>query len=233
MGNFSKSFSLLLVVSIVASSLLIIQLASAQSNTDLYIPQFTVRIVAHPYDVPPSQSIDPYTGEVTNQNGYHVENATIEMKIKNQPSNNPYLYYGIGRKGHFEQTWVRNTDEHSPKPTNSDYTILSFPIIYAPQSKVDYQVETFIGLNVYHPPTGGTPIGSGWYFTIQQESGWSDTQTLTIPDNSASASPNPTPTPTVPEFPLWTIPLLFSIMVASAGLLVYHKKHKHNLVKEG
>jgi hypothetical protein len=42
----------------------------------------------------------------------------------------------------------------------------------------------------------------------------------------------PTPTPTVPEVPSWTIPLLLTIMVASAGLLVYHKKHKHNLVKK-
>jgi hypothetical protein len=227
MGCIRKGFSLLLFVILAVSSLIMVESVSAQSTTDLYIPQFTVRIVAHPYDVPPSQSIDPYTGEVTNQNGYHVENATIEMKIKNQPSNNPYLYYGIGRKGHFEQTWVRNTDEHSPKPTNSDYTILSFPIIYVPKSKVDYQVETFVGLNVYHPPTGGTPIGSGWYFTIKQESGWSETQTLTIPDTSASASPNPTPTSAVPEFPPLTISLLLSLIVVVAGLLVYLKKHKH------
>jgi len=48
---------------------------------------------------------------------------------------------------------------------------------------------------------------------------------------SPSPSPNPTLTPTVPEFPSLTIPLLLSIMLASAGLLVYHKKHKHNLVK--
>ena len=37
---------------------------------------------------------------------------------------------------------------------------------------------------------------------------------------------NNTPTPAVPEFPLWTIPLLLMIMVASAGLLVYHKKQR-------
>jgi hypothetical protein len=45
-------------------------------------------------------------------------------------------------------------------------------------------------------------------------------------------SPTLTPTPTVPELPSWIIPLLLTIMVASAGLLVYHKKHKHNLVKK-
>jgi nitrous oxidase accessory protein len=35
----------------------------------------------------------------------------------------------------------------------------------------------------------------------------------------------------VPGFPSWTIPLLLSIIVAVAGLLVYHKKHKKDLVK--
>jgi hypothetical protein len=43
--------------------------------------------------------------------------------------------------------------------------------------------------------------------------------------------PTSTPTPTVPEFQSWTISLLLSIMLATAGLLVYHKKHKHNIVK--
>ena len=50
----------------------------------------------------------------------------------------------------------------------------------------------------------------------------------TIATSTASPIPtdNPTPTPTVPEFPLLTIPLLLGIMLATAGLLVYHKKHK-------
>jgi N-acetylneuraminic acid mutarotase len=45
-----------------------------------------------------------------------------------------------------------------------------------------------------------------------------------VPDASASASPNPTPS--LLEFPSWTIPLLLTVMLATAGLLVYHKKHK-------
>jgi hypothetical protein len=49
---------------------------------------------------------------------------------------------------------------------------------------------------------------------------------------SPSPSPNPTPTPTVPEFHLMTILMLLSMMLVAAGLLVYHKKRKHNLVKE-
>lgn len=36
----------------------------------------------------------------------------------------------------------------------------------------------------------------------------------------------PSTTPTIPEFSSWTAPLLFAVMVAAAGLLVYHKKQK-------
>ena len=45
------------------------------------------------------------------------------------------------------------------------------------------------------------------------------------PTNSGPTS-SPTPSPSIPELPSWTIPLLLTIMVALAGLLVYHKKHK-------
>ena len=42
---------------------------------------------------------------------------------------------------------------------------------------------------------------------------------------TAPSLPSPSPSPTVPDFPLLTIPLLLILMV-TAGLLVYHKKHK-------
>ena len=50
------------------------------------------------------------------------------------------------------------------------------------------------------------------------------------PTPPTSASPNPTPTlsrtatPSVPEFPSWTILLSLTVLVATAGLLVYHKR---------
>jgi hypothetical protein len=48
------------------------------------------------------------------------------------------------------------------------------------------------------------------------------------PTATATGTPipkdNPTPTPTVPEFASLTIPFLFSIMLATAGLLVYYKR---------
>jgi hypothetical protein len=65
---------------------------------------------------------------------------------------------------------------------------------------------------------GGTYLPAVAYVT---SSDWSNAQTITIGEISAS----PTPTPTVPEFPSFTIPLLLSLMVVVAGLLVYRKEH--------
>jgi len=45
------------------------------------------------------------------------------------------------------------------------------------------------------------------------------------PQTSSSQTINPSPS--VPEFPSWTLPFLFSMVVA-VGLLVYHKKRKQN-----
>jgi hypothetical protein len=45
-------------------------------------------------------------------------------------------------------------------------------------------------------------------------------------DERQISSTIPTSTPTVPELPSWAILLLLALLVVTAGLLVYHKKHK-------
>jgi hypothetical protein len=55
---------------------------------------------------------------------------------------------------------------------------------------------------------------------------------VSIPNfGTPQSSPSPTinPSPSVPEFPALTIQLILIIMLATAGLLVYHKKRKHPL----
>lgn len=57
------------------------------------------------------------------------------------------------------------------------------------------------------------------------KSGWSNTQTVTIPEasTSTSPSPNPTPTYTVPEFSLLVvIPLIFGVF--AIAMILRHKK---------
>lgn len=62
------------------------------------------------------------------------------------------------------------------------------------------------------------------YFT-GESSGWSNTQTITIPETyaSASPSPNPTPTPTVPEF-VWLIILPLFLSILSFVVLIRKRK---------
>lgn len=81
-------------------------------------PEFTLTYIDQSYDVPSSTTtkIDPYTGEqtVTTNQGYHVQNGTIEVKIKNQQftpyfnsnENGNYLFYNVSYKGHYQSEWT-------------------------------------------------------------------------------------------------------------------------------
>ena len=108
MGSSGKSLALILILMIAFSglSLSMIRPAYAQNSTNpTYsptsspislptpsVPEFTVKFVDFSYYVPTTTSIDPYTGQnITNQ-GYYVENRTIELSINNQPFNS---YSGI------------------------------------------------------------------------------------------------------------------------------------------
>jgi hypothetical protein len=147
-----------------------------------------------------------------------------------------------------------------PKPSNSDHTIITYELVSSPthpeqgfeltrffdnpvgsntimgippNSQLDFRVRAMYGAmhRSYNPNATDQLSMYPWVFE-GATSDWSNTQTVTIPETSASPSPspNPTPTPTVPEVSLWTIPLLLTITLALAGLLVYNKKHKHILV---
>lgn len=78
------------------------------------VPEFTLQFVDNSYDVPPTFSKDPFTGEtVMAKEGYIVDNRSVEVKIKNQQFT-PYtdsqgnwvmLRYDIRWKGHFDDYW--------------------------------------------------------------------------------------------------------------------------------
>jgi hypothetical protein len=249
MGTISKGFSLLLVVIMAVSSLMMVESAFAQSIPKPSVPEFTIEIVSSPYDVPPTTTttIDPYTGKetVTTHPGYHVENKTTQIRINNQPFT-PYeiqgkdhnwtinLYYNIRLKGHFSQNWGYyrlyngSSDGNLVQDYDSKYTVIFIDSYLPSEGKMDFQIEALTGYE--HGVVSFVPGAPGTSRVITGESsGWSNIQTITIPSTSTSPPPNPTPTPTIPELLPWTISLLLSLMMlASAGLLVYHKKHKHN-----
>jgi hypothetical protein len=238
LARVGKSLALAIILLLVASSLILVESASAQSETKPTVPEFTLKYVdLGTYDVPPSisPSINPYTGETTNTtiNGYQLVNRTIELTIKNQPftsyqSNGQIinLFFNVRFKGHYAQNWTNMyyTEDYIVENYSSDHTKLSYSLGQIsmdelnPKGQVDFQVQAFIGSIHRDASTFWAP----WVFD-GESSGWSNTQTITIPETSASASPNPTPTPTVPEFSWYIIlPLLASIL--AVALFLKHRQ---------
>ena len=240
MGGIGKGFSLLLVVILAVSSLIMVESAFAQSIPKPSVPEFTVQIVAYPYDVPTTHSIDPYTGKDITHQGYHVENRLIEVRIKNQPFT-PFndsgwkidFYYNVRVKGHYAENWsaLYNPINYPQLQTvGSQYTVFNFQEEYSDTEgmhfdigtfpaggQVDFQVEAMIGY------VHRTVAFNSWYFT-GETSGWSNTQTITIPETSAS--PDPSPTPTVPEFPSAFVLVIVLIVLALAISVFKRKKTK-------
>jgi hypothetical protein len=268
MDRVSKWFSLLLVVILAASSLMMIESANAQSTSKPSVPEFTAKYVDRSYNTQPTYGLDQYTGKtVITKPSEHVDNRTIEIEIKNQlfapftdqNGNNINLLYNVQYKGSFGKNWTSMFGERSEwagtvdpygtygfptQDSSSQYTTISYSLPWnVVDGKMDIQVEALKGYtNRTIDPSRAHILWSVYIYTFYgEESGWSNTQTVTIGGASAS-TPNPTspttstltptstltksptPTPTVPEFPSLTIPLILGIMLVSAGLLVYHKK---------
>jgi hypothetical protein len=213
MGRIEKILAILLTLTITISSLtlLTVKPTNAQTISKPAIPEFTVQLVDNSYDVPVIQTIDPYTGEKITHPSHHVENKTIEIKIANQ-RNDYTIYYSVNMKGHFEENWTAiYSTWNRMKQSDSQFTIFNFNPPVA--GKIDFQVEAAAGYwtqgDVIVP---GAPRGDVFF---GEKSGWSSTQTLTIPGASASASPSPT----VPEFPLVAV-LSFLAVIPLMAILV-------------
>jgi hypothetical protein len=236
-----KTVALLAVLMLTLSSLLFLPICSATAQPS--IPTFTVKVIDSSYDIPASSSIDPYSGQTIITSAQHIDNRTIEVKVKNQPFT-PYpddkssftiqLYYNIRVRGHFGGNWtqVYSVDSTHPVQSNSDYTTISLPLggnvgpfaslLANSTSQIDFQVEAMIG---YFSRTTGF---ASWYFA-GEESGWSNTQTLTIgeptqttPGASQPATSSSTD-PTVSQvFGLdWVGVAVVALLVVIAVLLVF------------
>lgn len=201
------------------------------------VPEFTVELIDSSYDVPTTYFINRYTGEpVVTQEGYNVENKTIQLTIRNQPQMvSRGYYYNVRVKEHFAENWkYLFPSMYSPKMLDSEFTTVSFSSsggafhgvwgssFEAPSvGELDFQVQAFVGYVDYHI--------DGWTFETV-ESGWSDTQTLTISESQAP-TPEPTSTPEAnlfsdPNFIFHTGLALMTIVVVFAVFLLV-RKHKH------
>ena len=222
------------------------------------VPEFTVKYVDSSYDVPPIYEIDQYTGKnVMTQAGYHVQNKTIELAIKNQlftpyedaNGNSIRLYYNIGKKGHFGDSWgyldtgYYGLDNHYVGANlDSDYTVLTYGLVgnngtlsllnldISSGDQVDFRVQAFIGYNT-RIHEYWTPLGEVYHYVFTGEtSDWSNTQTLTISENQTpTSSPSPTPysaTPLTEQEIIIGVAITAVLIGAGLGLLIYLIKRK-------
>ncbi len=254
MGNISKTYALLLTLIIVMSCLTMLMVKPANAQTKPTVPEFTVTLLSNPYDVAPITTTDPYTGEtVITQAGYRNENRSIIISIRNQQfssfkdsnGNTIVLSYNVSSMGHYSDNWSYYPDAWWKTPlitSNGDYTVISFGYNYdesnsytylmnIPESgQVDFRVEGLIGY--FNETIKRYPVPGGEFHVLSfmgESSGWSNIQTISIPDGKVitSESTNPAvtsvPSPTVPELSwLVIVPLLLSMF--AVAVIFRHRK---------
>jgi hypothetical protein len=177
--------------------------------------------------------------------------------INNQPSQ---VYYNFRVKGHFEQDWreyypignryssgdppyptSKYLSNGTPRQSNLQNTVFSFPADYPVNAQLDFQVQAILGhasqVFVDDHPLAPFPIGHyESAVAYDAQSSWSNTQTLTIPETSPSPNPSSVPSPSpeitlqpnptsqplqIGNFELILIVILVSALAVVSGLLVY------------
>ncbi len=235
MTKFPVALAILVILS--SASLIIVESSTAQSVPMPTVPEFSIEPVGPSFDIPPTYSFNPRTGLFDTNDGYHIQYSTVKIIIKNQPfsnqSNSDELFYNVRiRPNNYPDSYWRELFSASadgyPVQTLSNYTTIPIAVegpqalgpVIPTGAVTDIQVEAMIG----HIGRNNTMIPYPYpYVFFGETSGWSSTQTVTLPPKSAFIA-SPSPSPSVPELPLWTIPFLFSMMLVIAGLLVYCKR---------
>jgi hypothetical protein len=220
MGRTCKTFAIILTIIIAMSclTLLLVKPASAQTNPS--VPQFSLKYL----------------------------NQTVEIRIINQPftSNSVNgrsvgLYYDIRWKEHNEAEWhyffphsylFEATNSVDYDVTDSSLTVVSYGLNSKDSDvqlngdfagkQLDFEVQALIGS--YTVIT--TQPNEKYHYPFDGEiSGYSNTQTIAIPqDSSNTTTPMPSPSPTVPELSWWVIlPLFVSLIFIS--VIIRHRKN--------
>jgi hypothetical protein len=245
MGTVGKSFSFLLIIILAGSILLTVKPASAQTTTPSSkpipkpsAPEFTVKYINSSYEVPASSSINPYTGQKVTNPSHYVDNESTVITITNQPfvsyidninghPTNISLFYNVQMKGHYAANWtdLYSLDLGYLTQSNSKYTITSYTLgntsvfgYLPPNTQIDFQVEALIGYVTRENFTQSLVYAP--YVFNGQTSGWSNTQTITIPTSTTS----PTSTPTIPEFPSTIISSIFIASLVAVIVLFARKR---------
>jgi hypothetical protein len=222
-GASRKLLTLTIIAALAASSLLMVESASASNG--LLVPEFTVKVVPLEWDTQNPQA--------------------IELQIKNQPYT-PYnnskgyqvnLYYNIRSKPHNSTEWTEyNTIQYvRDKWVNSgsgyilqsdgSYTNKSWGGTPLDNSKTDYQVQAIEGFFQTYAPYMLIPMEYA-DFTTTGTTNWSPTHTITLNkvgatdtiDTSEPSTQPTTPTPT--ETPTAQKPTTYSPYIAPIAIVV-------------
>ncbi len=145
------------------------------------VPEFTLKFVDKSY---------------TTADGVYYDSKTMQVTIANQPSLNHSLFYNV-RYSVNGGDWldIYTMDDAFPPQSSSECTIISVYLhpqgnatIVPANSVVDVQVQAMIGyIHREYNPNHTSQLDMYPYVFTGETSGWSPTQTLTIPD-----SPSPT-----------------------------------------
>ncbi len=235
-----KNLALILILIIIISnlSLIIVKPANAHSIPKPLIPEFTIKIVDHSYDVPASvtTTIDPYNNKTITRTfpATHVQNISVDLTVSNQAfpatidGNASFLSYNLRTKPHFGENWVQNYDETTKiglltSQSSSQYTVLlSSPVDdFKVGDQIDYQVKAILGYQYttfehlehldpgYHGPYP-VPVS---HTVFVESSDWSPTQTFIMPDISSTPTPFQQNIVLILIFAILVVLIVFSLLV--------------------
>ncbi len=226
MGNIGKGFSLLLVVILAVSSLIVVESASAQSIPKSSVPEFTLKYVyrfGNTIDV----SIENQHFASTTLPDGHITELRYVVHAENQFSPSP-----IKGNTKFPLQDSTSVSTQTIVTMTSERLVVDFPYpngwFLIIDGKMDFKVKAEIGYRDF------INNSTSYYFKVLEESDWSPTQTISIPDGAVSTStPNPTsptpptsqnstPTPAVPELPFIIVVII--ILALTLAISVFKRK---------
>jgi hypothetical protein len=206
MSHTSKGFCVLLAALLAASCLMMTATVNAQLMPKPKVPEFTVKLVDHSYDLPANYSINPYTGKRVTQPSIHYSWKTLDIAIANQNvdvnNSSNFLYYNVRCKGNFSEQWsdLLGPSGYLPQNSTGQQTVLSYGLVGQSQNfpptysgavlnipdggTVDFQVEALVG-HTY--ANASYLIGPALLFNGTR-SGWGNTQAITIEAQTAQTS---------------------------------------------
>ena len=210
-----KALALMLFLVLTVLSLMMVKPTFAQIPTPS-VPEFTVKFVGT-FPIPLT--------------GYTL--PSVNITIKNQPftpytdqhGNKINLYYIIQWKENSSNSWQQT--QIPLNESNYNYTTTNLGLIRSgappPSGQIDFQVEAVIGYISYIQ--GSVPQGEYIPPTYTGEfSGWSNTQSITVTNNSpSSSSPANTSSYAPLSLTIYVVLILIAILLAGLVIVLYEK----------